>query len=151
MAPESARRARMMYALLASFLRGRLLRVIRVHEKDRNGFAAWRDLLQEMEPRERGRGLALLVGLVSEENWPRDQPEYLDQVRCWDMLVRQYEDTTGKTVPDDLKVAVVLRHAPGEIGRHLRVQAGRDLTYRELVSKLRDYYVATRPWALNTA
>ena len=127
------------------------MKLIRFHERDRNGYLAWRDILQELEPRERGRGLALLVGLVSEENWPKDQSEYLDQVRAWDQLVRNYEDATGKTVADDLKVAVVLRHAPGDVGRHLRMQASRDMTYPELMSKLREFYVATRPWTLRSA
>ena len=62
-----------------------------------------------------------------------------------------YEDATSKLVPDDLRVAVVLRHAPDNIGRHLRIQASHDMSYRELREKLREYYVATRPWALKTA
>ena len=61
-----------------------------------------------------------------------------------------YEDATSKIVPDDLRVAVVLRHAPGDIGRR-RIQANHDMTYRELREKLRECYVATRPWALKTA
>ena len=93
----------------------------------------------------------MLVGLVSEENWPKDHTEHLDQVWAWDALVRNYEDATGKTVADDLKVAVVLRHAPGDVGRHLRMQASRDMTHPELMSKLREFYVATRPWTLRSA
>jgi len=65
---ETANRCRMMYFMFSSFVRGRPLRLFRVHERTRNGYAAWRDLLQDIEHRERGRGLALLVGLVSEEN-----------------------------------------------------------------------------------
>ena len=54
---DTLRRCRMMYYMLASFVRGRPLRLARVHEHTRNGYSAWRDLLQELEPRERGRGL----------------------------------------------------------------------------------------------
>ncbi len=128
-----------------SFIRGRLLKIIRIHEKERKGYAACRDMLQELEPRERGRGLALLVGLVSEKNWPTDLPDFLEQARAGEQTVAHYEDATGKLVPDDLRVAVVLRHAPGDIGRRLRIQANHDMTYRELPEKLREYYVATGP------
>ena len=147
MTPDASRRCRMMYYLLSSFVRGRPLRLVRVHERTRNGYLAWRDLLQELEPRERGRGLALLVGLVSEENWPRDHGDFFEQVRAWDRMCRRYEDTAGRPVADDLKVAVVLRHAPGELGQRLRLQASAAMTYNELILKLREYSVATRPWA----
>ena len=128
MVEETSRRCRHLYAMLSSFIRGRLLKIIRIHEKERSGYAAWRDILQELEPRERGRGLALLFGLVSGESWPTDLPEFLDQVRAREQTVAHYEDATGKLVPDDLRVAVVPRHAPGDIGRQLRIQASHDMS-----------------------
>ena len=59
---------------------------------------------------------------------------------------RSYEDATSKLVPDDLKVAVVLRHVPGEVGTQMRMQANSDMTYTQLILKLEEHYVATRPW-----
>ena len=151
MGEQTARRCRFFYGLLCSYIRGRFFKMIRVHERSRNGYLAWRDLLVELEPRERGRGLALLVGLVSEANWPAEQPEFLDQVRDWDRLARQYEEATSKPVPDDLKVAVVLRHAPGEVGTQLRMAANADMTYAALLLKLKEHYVSTRPWSVRVA
>ena len=143
--PAQQKRSNLLYAYLSSFVRGRLLGLVKKHRELRNGFAAWHELLQELEPQERGRGLALLVGLVSEDNWPKSG-EFLDQIRSWEEMVRQYTLATTKDLPDDLKIAVVLRHAPGEIGRHLRLQADAGLTYPQLQAKIREFYMTTRSW-----
>ena len=46
MTADTVRRCRHLYAMLSSFIRDRLLEVMRIHEKERNGYAAWREMLQ---------------------------------------------------------------------------------------------------------
>ena len=89
--------------------------------------------------------MALLVGLISDENWLKTG-EILDQVRQWEDMCQFYKASTGKDVAEDIMIAMVLKHAPGEIGQHLRIQADAGITYPQLQQRIREYYVASRSW-----
>ena len=72
MAPAVADRSILLYTLLASLMRNRALGVVRSTPR-KNGFEAWRKLLQTLEPAERGRSLGLLSQLLSKSYWTSTQ------------------------------------------------------------------------------
>ena len=50
--PDAARRSRELYAILASFMRNRPLKILR-NVAGSNGYEAWRQLMLEMQPQTR--------------------------------------------------------------------------------------------------
>ena len=62
------------------------------------------------EPATRGRCLMLLSQLIEKEAWPK-HGDFQDQLVAWETQVRDYEATTGKPFPEELRVATVLRNA----------------------------------------
>ena len=74
------KRAMLMYGHLVAFVEGRIGRIDYEFDENRNGYAAWQPLLNEMEPVYRNRGLVLLEVLTNVENWPK-AGSFLDQLR----------------------------------------------------------------------
>ncbi len=63
-------RALMLYGLLVKTLKQRPLDFVR-SQKDRNGYEIFRCLLNDLEPRERSRGLAFMQSMLMDSSWPR--------------------------------------------------------------------------------
>lgn len=114
MGTETKRRSHPFFGALASPLRGRLDRIARPIE-DRNGDEAWHFLLEEIELLDRSRGLSLLEALTSPEGWPRHIGDYMDQVSEYEARVSLCEQASGNRFDDDVKITMLVRHAPGEV------------------------------------
>ena len=103
--------AHQMHAFLVAFLEGRLGRIVQSHDPTRNGFEAWRCLLNEVEPVDRNRGLALLEALIGPSGW-LVIGSFLDQVREYERRIGVYEQASGNQFDADLSMATLIRNAP---------------------------------------
>ena len=103
-------RALMPYGLLVKTLKQRPLDFVR-SQKDRNGYEVFRRLLNDLEPRERSRGLAFMQSMLMDSSWSR-AGDFSEQLLKYELQCREYEQATGKELPEDLRIASVLMHAP---------------------------------------
>ena len=112
--------ARSLYAVLASTLCERSLRVIQI-VRERNGFEAWRKLCELNEPRSAGRKYAIFQEIMQ---WDfGDESKFEDTWAEWEHQVDLYEQLARKTVDSDFKISVVIRGAPEVIRNHLQVNS----------------------------
>ena len=139
------RRANLLYGHLVSYVEGRLGRLIHQYDDERNGFKAWRTLLNEMEPVDRNRGLVLLELLTSGEGWPRDG-NFLDQLREFERRRELYEQAAGKPFDPEIAMAILLRNAPAEIQTQLRLEMTPSSSYAQLRDRVVNYEMVRRPW-----
>ena len=141
--PDAARRSRELYAILASFMRGRPLKILR-NVPSSNGYEAWWQLMLEMQPRTRQRQLALMTQL---NNMTFDMKKSLnEQLGKFDEVVREYERISGSTYPEDLKVSTLVNAAPGPLQVQLHMSLRADTTYNELKEKVLAYERSTTKW-----
>ena len=106
-------RATKLYAILATYVRGPTLKIIRSVELH-NGLACWGALISHLEPRSRQRALALLEGLTSFHFGKRTITEGIYE---FERLVQEYELAAGSGTRfnEELKIATLLRNAPNSV------------------------------------
>jgi len=144
-----ASRCVLLYGLLAQLVGGRLGRLVREHQEGRHGPRAWLALINELEPVDRSRGLAMLQALASQEGWPKDG-DFTDQVREYERRVMLYEQASGKKLDMDIQIAMLLRNAPLEVQTQLRLRVTAGTNYSTVRQILLEYELAKRPWAAAT-
>ncbi|CAE7197298.1 RE1 [Symbiodinium sp. CCMP2592] len=141
--PDAARRSRELYAILASFIRNRPLKILR-NVAGSNGYEAWRQLMLEMQPKTRQKQLALMTQL---NNMTFDPKRSLnEQLGKFDEVVREYERISGTTYPDDLRVSTLVSAAPGPLQVQLHMALTPTTTYNELKEKVLAYERSTTKW-----
>ncbi len=79
-----------------------------------NGFAAWRQLKAEYEPRLGGRHAAMLQSIIAPQ-WKAETSNFKEKLQLWEVAISRYEAQSGEKVSDALKVAVISRYAPQEV------------------------------------
>ena len=137
-------RALMLYGLLVKNLKQRPLDFVRSH-KDRNGYEVYRRLLNDLEPRERSRGLAFMQSMLMDSSWPK-HGAFSEQLLQYELQCREYEQATCKELPEDLRIASVLMHAPPELQVHLRLKVTDTTTYGQIREAISGYMKASRGW-----
>ena len=141
--PDAARRSRELYAILASFMRNRPLKILR-NVAGSNGYEAWRQLMLEMQPQTRQRQLALMTQL---NNMSFDPKRSLnEQLGKFDEVVREYERISGTTYPDDLRISTLVSAAPAPLQVQLHMALTPATTYSELKEKVLAYERSTTKW-----
>ena len=101
-----------LYGLLASFMGGRALQLVKAVE-DCNGFDAWRSLNKALKPTSKARGLALLGAATT---WPAFstnsalQPQLVKLEEVFDGTVK-----AGTAIQEELKSAFLLRCVGGPL------------------------------------
>ena len=112
-----------LYHLMAQLLDGRASRILRAVPRG-NGAEAWRQLGREYQPQIAQRKLAMLASIMSPDlsgPTPHTDEVFDDRWCAWEKQISDYESQTGKTVDDDLKIAVLLKAAPGALRAHLQL------------------------------
>ena len=111
-----------------------------------NGFQVWCKLHKEYEARLAGRYQGMLTALMNPEGWKSlDDIKFAEAYLKWQGDVMQYELHKLKPLEDQVKIAVVMRHAPDQIRSFLRQQPhhiGDD--YHRLDTVLNNYLVSGR-------
>ena len=88
-------RALMLYGLLVKTLKQRPLDFVR-SQKDRNGYEVFRLLLNDLEPRERSRGLAFMQSMLMDSSWQRGGG-FSEQLLNYELQCREYEQAIRRT------------------------------------------------------
>ncbi|CAE8605354.1 unnamed protein product [Polarella glacialis] len=112
--------ARFLHALLVALTRGVPKAEVLVKGiRDKNGFAAWRTLLREYAPPTADRQTAVLGGLLNPQ-WDESRPWY-PQLLAWENHIADHALETGVDMPDPIKAATLVRHAPENIQAFLQL------------------------------
>ena len=130
---DQQKRAEKLYSLLSMLMRNRPQRLVR-GVQDQNGYEAWRVLVRDMQPPTRQSGLALIQSL---NKIKFDQGKSVaEQLPQFELLVREYEKTSGNTYPDDLKVAAVVSALPSTMRMHIQMHITEKTTYEDVKRRI---------------
>eukprot|EP00439_Symbiodinium_sp_Y106_P068039 s3094_g11.t1 len=129
MPPVCLERARKLYVILSSVLKGRPLAILRGVE-DRNGFECWRQLTCQFSPRTRSRSLAMLSAIMARE-----------QLMSFERLISEYEKASGNPLPGDVKLSVVLKAIPKALQSHVHLRMDASTTYEDVKNLVLSYEV----------
>ena len=133
MTTETKLYANRLYGMLTSYLRNRPLKLIKSVKKE-NGFAAWRMLMQDLQPSTRQRSLALLTQLSRIQF--QEGKTVTEQLAQYEALVDEYERISDKSYSDDAKVASILLACPQSIRSHLQLWIDDSTDYDKLKAKI---------------
>ena len=141
--------SKFLQALLIQLCSGRALQMMKMVEPP-NGWVAWRRLCREYEPPSHGRWVAMLVGLLSPE-WSSTTP-FWDQLLQWEAALMKYEAQSNVKVPDEIRCAVIAKHAPQKVKDYIR-NCPLDLlsSYALLKETLHQYIVRGRSYSSSGA
>ena len=109
--------ARGVATALRALIGGKALSCIRHHPEKLNGFEMWRLLYREYEPDTATRKVGLLERVMDDQ--PAPGMDFGDWFLRWLDLVGECEKARGRMIDDDIKLAVMLKRSPKELGDHL--------------------------------
>eukprot|EP00435_Cladocopium_sp_Y103_P012540 s76_g3.t1 len=134
-----------LFAILASYLRGRCTGLVKSMAKQKDGFRLWRSLMQEFEPTSRQRSLALAQTL---SNYPvfTNNKGIMEQILSYEQSVQQFEEVSSSTYPAELKIATLVRCSHQKLRDHLQLTIGEKTTYSQLKEVMLGYDKACRSW-----
>ncbi|CAE7676733.1 unnamed protein product [Symbiodinium sp. CCMP2592] len=138
-------RSTKLYAILASYLRNRPLKLLK-SEGSPDGYSVWRRLFEELEPSSRTRGLAMAQALVSFPQMTKGT-SILDYLLTYEKLVAEYEKLSeGKPYDENLKIGTVLKGLPNELRKHILIGLTPTTKYADIRKKLLEYERSTHSW-----
>ena len=137
-------RAIRLYAMLASYLRGRPLKMLR-SVTDSDGFKVWRQLHDELAPKSRPRTLALAQALTRFPPY-KEGTSILEYVLTFERLVREYEALSSQVYAEDLKIGTLLSGLPTEMRRYLQMQIVDSTKYEQLRERVLQYERSSSTW-----
>ncbi|CAE7797529.1 RE1 [Symbiodinium sp. CCMP2592] len=143
-AADVKERALRLYSVLASYLRGRPLKLLRAN-KNGDGYAVWRQLCDELQPRSRPRALALAQAL---SRFPphKEGTSLLEYILGYERLIAEYEAVATQKYQEDLKISTLLAGLPQEVKRYMYLQVNDSTTYLGLREKLLQYKRTSSTW-----
>ena len=99
---ETRARALRLYSVLASYLKGRPLKMLK-SVTNGDGSRVWRQLTEELQPATRPRALALAQALV---RFPplKDGGSVLEYTLLYERLIAEYEKVSATKYPDDRRL-----------------------------------------------
>ncbi|CAE7214402.1 unnamed protein product, partial [Symbiodinium microadriaticum] len=128
MADDTKRRARELYSILVSFMRGRPAKLARAIT-DQNGYEVWRTLTMEMQPSSRQRQLALVAQLSTVRFDPAKSLS--EQVTRYEEIIAEYERISSLKFSEDLKITTLVQAAPAALQVQLHMSLNSETTYEE--------------------
>ncbi|CAE7287414.1 unnamed protein product [Symbiodinium sp. CCMP2592] len=134
-----------LYSILASYLKGRALKILRADPKG-DGFRVWRQLKEELQPTSRPRVLALAQALT---RFPplKEGASVLEYTLAYERLITEYEKLSPSTYPEDLKISTLMSGLPQDIKRYLQLQIDDTTTYHGLRSTLLQVERTAATWS----
>ena len=86
-----------------------------------------------------------MQSMLMDSSWPR-AGDFSEQILKYELQRREYEQATGKELPEDLRIASVLMHVPPELQVHLRLKLTGSATYAQVREAISGYMKASRGW-----
>ena len=127
--------AHRLYSILASYIRGPALQLVRAEAGEKNGFLVWQNLKNLYQPKARPRSMAIGQAIMNLPSFPREKG-MLENLLQLDLLLEQYRLSSGHAMPDDLVVSTVLRCLEPGLRRHLEMTMDDAVDYEKLKDKL---------------
>ena len=106
-----------------------------------NGLEAYRQLCRRWHAGTRGRNLARLQAIL-QWNFVTTATETLDSLASWESEIEEWEQLTGETMPDSIKLCVLDAQAPKELSTYLRLYTKAEETFAAVKRKIQDYLQA---------
>jgi hypothetical protein len=147
--PAILHRSRTLYAIMASLFEGKALAVLK-SVKQRNGYEAWRQIIDICEPKNKGRNLALLMAVTQADSLANAVVvDFVVKLLAWEQTLDLYEQTSGVPLQDEVKRAVVMRHVPETMKQQVTFNAEKFTTYKELRDSLMLIIDSHTTWTSN--
>ena len=127
--------AHRLYSILASYIRGPALQLVRAEAGEKNGFLVLQNLKNLYQPKARPRSMAIGQAIMNLPSFPREKG-MLENLLQLDLLLEQYRLSSGHAMPDDLVVSTVLRCLEPGLRRHLEMTMDDTVDYEKLKDKL---------------
>ena len=143
--PAIRARSLRLYSILAYYLKGRALKILRAEPKG-DGFRGWRPLKEELQPTSRPRVLALAQALT---RFPplKEGASVLEYTLGYERLITEHEKLSSARYPEDLKIATLMSGLPQDIKRYLQLQIDDSTTYNGLRSTLLQFERTAATWS----
>ena len=138
--------AHRLYSILASYIRGPALQLVRAEAAEKNGFLVWQNLKNLYQPKARPRSMAIGQAIMNLPSFPRDRG-MLENLLRLDLLLEQYRLSSGHEMPDDLVVSTVLRCLDSNTRRHLEMTLDNAITYEKPKDRLVVMDKNVRAWS----
>ena len=137
-----------LYALLPTLTTGRSLRLVQ-RVSNRNGFEAWRQMVEENASKIVGRRFVMLQAVL--QPGMSDNPANFEEIRkSWEDKVDVYENLSSSKLDRDVKISVVLRQAPQKLRDHLLVNSQQfESNYNKLRAIIQAYLNTNKMWIVN--
>ena len=131
--------AQEMKYILTSITTGGAATVCRQHQHE-TGYAIYRQLTQRYSIPVGTRGIGYLTKLLK----PTLDPHTFDETfSTGELGLSRFEQDNGTTLPDQVKVAILLNETKGPLQQHLQLLAGTNQTYNAIRETIMDYYRTT--------
>ncbi|CAE7034963.1 GIP [Symbiodinium sp. CCMP2592] len=132
------------YVKAPDLFKGRPLKLLRAN-KNGDGYAVWRQLCDELQPRSRPRALALAQAL---SRFPphKEGTSLLEYILSYERLIGEYEAVATEKYQEDLKISTLLAGLPAEVKRYMYLQVNDSTTYLGLREKLLQYERTSSTW-----
>ena len=95
------------------------------------GFEIWRQLHIRLSIPIGTRSIGYLTKLLKPQF---DEHKFEESYTAWEFEVTRYERDNNTTLPDNVKIAILLNETKGPLQQHLQLQAGSITTYAQIRS-----------------
>ena len=132
---ETVQRSNELYYMLVLICREKALsKVTSVAEGE--GYASWRALIDEYEPKLSRRFAGLLVHILG---YRFDVNDLTTSLEKWERLIKDYESQSDEKVTDNMRVGILTANMPDEdIAKHIFMNASKYTSYKILKSDVTD-------------
>ena len=96
--------------------------------QSRDGFAVWYQLIREFEPSSRQRALATAQALSAYPVFPKDS-NCLESILVYEETVQRFEENSGSSYSDVLKIATRMRCCNQRVREHLQLNVDEKSSY----------------------
>ena len=93
------------------------------------GYESYRRLYNRYKIPSRQRAIGRLTHIMGPDF--KSAP-FEDAMTAWEDEISKYEKETGHSLPDDVKIAVMMKETKGHLQEHLRLHAGNLRTFQEV-------------------
>ena len=141
---DEKKRSMILYGLLVSLLRGRLLTVL-WGIPENNGHEALRQLVMQCQPTSRNRSLGILNALMSWKEFDMKGAP-LSQIVRLEEAFREYDKISLQPLAAEMKFATLLGCITGQLRMHINVSLKEDASYDALRELVLQYDRANIKW-----
>ena len=133
------KRSILLYGVLAGLTSGRTKLMVKKIRSSRNGYLAWRMLVEDFMPRQ-STNLKLALSMeISSGEASKVNHDFHTALLQWEEKITLYE-TFGTLFDDTIKRGVLLANAPLEVATHLRVTEGATENYDRMKIAIELYF-----------